>query len=429
MRRSLSLGPVPSFSFWLASSLAIAAWGTSSALAGATPTHQPAPRISMRSTDDAKDTAGVVVVAEDGVERISQTSGRYNFPEVDPLKSRSLEHIFLIRNTSEKPVTLSHVQGSCGCSRVTLLPDGAATTEVSDQGRTLKPGETARIQVVVDIAKITRGASKKYVWIFAAGQTMPIATVEMNLNVSPVVKSEPLQVNFGRAAFGSEREVTFTISVDRRLYAEKGRTLISTNPDVTATLKGAVKIPAPDSPSDVSLVENWVRLTYTLTLSKSAPLGPVMGTLYWGLPETASAQGSLPATMDPHTAVVVPISGEIIGSISALPAAAVFGMVTEGSELERSVRIFANTPDTFKGLKIVSQSPFISATLEPEKTDTPATAAAPAGATAGRIRITLAKSAPAGELVGEVHVLTASGERLVVTVLAYVQKPGATDAH
>jgi len=340
---------------------------------------------------------GLTVVAADGVKSKEPTFGVKDFGVVDSLAVPNVEHNFILRNDSPAPVMIARLQASCGCTSVLL-------GEANETSKTLAPGEQVKVHAAVDVSRF-RGAIHKTVRAMGADDTT-LATMEISAEVKEPISFSTNQVDFGSITAGTARSIPLTVTLSPSLLA-KGTVpkLVSSNPDVQVTPVAATALAA-------GLREQ----KYTLTIGAKAPIGPLSGNLSFASPPPTGAAATTPGPLDSvFQAATVPLSGEVVGHITATPRMVFFGT---GQDAKQQVTLDGSSPLTLKNLKVTSASPWVTARLIP-----PASGKAKGAATTPTrvtLELSLNSRAPAGNLDTQVLVTTQEGERLRLPVSAYV---------
>lgn len=360
-------------------------------------------------------TSDLMVVGQNGVTTSGPNAARYDFGKVDPIVRPQLEHTFTLRNQSAKPVVISRLQASCGCTGVFL---GDQNVRSGNAERTVAPGEQLDVRLSVDVTRLRGGKLHKPVWVYLQDGAMPAVTLEMAADLLEVVSVSPPQLNFGRVVAGAKPAQTVTVTLDPRL-ANGAPALTSSSPDV---LVAPTDTKAPTTTASDGKPQSVVR-TYTVTLSPRAGLGTLSALLSFAPRPTNTPPAAL-AVPSPSTAtlpallagVQVPVAAQVEGSVSAVPTTLVFGTITKGQAATRQITLVGVSPDALKKLSVASGSPWLSARLRASE---PAPSEPPVSPTM-LLEVTLATTAPPGGVQAQVTVTTAQGERLVVPVMAYV---------
>jgi len=358
--------------------------------------------------------------------------GRADFGEIDPLQTTQIERTFVLRNDTRKPLTIERLQASCGCERLTLRKGGKAVPKAI-----LRPGEQAEARVVLNLTRQRAGIRHVYAWAYGRESTIPLATLELQARIKETIVFTPRALNFGQVASGQTPSLSLSAAIDARLI-QKHRLdqLYSSNPNVeVAPEEGEQRV---ERNGQTFLVRR-----YRVSLTSRAPVGYVFGALYFApdSPKTGGTSVSVPVTRPtapttlqsvPSAALksgsrplkatpllnalmgaVVPLNGEVTGSITATPRTVVFGTVPAGSASRRQVLLSGVSPQVFNNLKVNCDSPWLSVALQAPESEN--------GRGAMRIlEVTLSEQTPPGVLRSRVTVAASDGTFLLLTVIAEV---------
>lgn len=232
---------------------------------------------------EAPNPLALTVLEENGVQSPQPSQGRCTFGALDVYAVRSIERAFTLRNDTAKPIVLTRLGSSCGCTSAfvetspannTGSAGGAAAKSVA---RTLLPGDKITVHVSVDASRLRSGAAKKLVWVFAQGSGQPVATLELVGAVrSPVTLSPPV-LDFGKVTAGQSAFLPLTLTLDpRMLVSGQPPPLICTNPDIQI-------LPEPAPPTDTNpapkSASGMVTRIYRVQLAPNAAAGKVSGTI------------------------------------------------------------------------------------------------------------------------------------------------------
>lgn len=343
--------------------------------------------------------AKLVVLAKNGVERITETSARYNFGEVDPVTHALLKREFIVYNPSPVPLSL-RTETTCGCTGALLDADGRETTS-------LPPKQSTKVSVTVHTARLKPGSQSKFVYLFSGADPVPLASLEILADINPIVIFEPKLINFADVAAVGGATLPLLVRLDARLAAGgKFPPLVSSSPNV--------RVQPQDSRPTVEFRngrKTYVQI-YKVSLTSSAPIGRVSGEIYIA-PKIVNTK--VP-TEDPVIAlggVWAQVKATVHGDIQALPDIVVFGSVEVGKTHQRDVLIRAKSAQIFDSLKIAPKQPYMSARLVDKKGNS------------AYVRVTLGKQTPLGDGRGEITLTTLDGKRLVLTVLFNIYKPNS----
>lgn len=350
--------------------------------------------------------SGLVLVAGGGVRCPRPTVGEYDFGVIDMFRANPPGFAFTLQNTGKSPLTIDQVQSSCGC-----------TTALLSGKRTLAPGEQTKVQVTLNPARLKPGKLDKVIVVLLEGNPAPAVSVQLTGQMPELVSFSPKVLDFGRQMAGKAHTFSLTATYDARLLNGQGPVqIVSNNPDVE------VRLATGKSPGKVQRDgRSYLCQEVTVTLPAHAALGFVTGYACLAYrserSKTTVASGAQPLAMQPTDAiggVFVPITGEVVGSISAMPSIVVFGSVTAAaSPSQRVILRGAQSPD-LEGLIVTSSTPQLVARLLPSPKAS--------GQSIGQaiLEVKLSPKAAAGNLQAAITVRTKKGERLVLPVILNV---------
>lgn len=262
---------------------------------------------------------------------------RYDFGIQSVAQTSPIEHTFLLRNAGAKPLTVDHIQPSCGCT--TALADGAAEGTAT----VVNPGGQLRVHVSVDPGHLSPGQITKSVWIFLRDQSSPAATLLVTGTIRPAASFSPAVINFGQVKAGATPFQTVTVTLDPSL-ASAGHVpqLVSSDPAVTV------------APRPAASAGSWA---YIVSLSPKAHLGVLSGSLSLVTAAVHSTDGSLSSS--------VPVIGTIVGDVTASPASVAFGTVKVGKVATQQIFLSGATPTALSNLTVRAVGTYVTARLRP----------------------------------------------------------------
>lgn len=340
---------------------------------------------------------------------------RHDFGKVSPLDQTEIIHSFVLRNDSDHPLMLAHLQPSCSCTSaaVTVGTVTAYSREGLENVQTLPaiaPGQKFSVRVSVNPVHLAPGQIFKSVAVFVRGNPQPAITLEMTGTLLPSLTFNAPFLDFGKIAPAQARPQTLTVSLDARLAAGgKLPRLLSSNPDVQVKL-----LPAAETQSNGA---RMLTRRYKVSLAPDASLGPVSGTLSFAPPDaTPTDAGSAPqqqARVAALTSPVVLLLGDVLGDIAALPETLAFGNVAPGQAVTRSI-LLTGSAALLSGISAMSDSPWLSVQFNGDARvfsgGQPATRA---------LDVTLSPDAPVDALHGNIKITLSNGERLTIPMSAY----------
>ena len=428
MTRFLPLGTALAFCWMVGGTLAPAAAQMPSDDSASHPfiskPNLPAPPVTVETETLAPGSAGQAAAPALSAPARGNV-GRHDFGTVNALDTPQVTHDFTLQNNSGAPLTITHIQTSCGCTTATLETPAAAkgarpASPAADTftATTLAPGQRARVHVAVSLVGHAPGMLYKTVLVFAESQLQPVALLEMQGQLQSDVSFSPPLIDFGQAA-GQSAPQTLTATVDARLLPS------GQMPALVSSLPAVRISPVPNAGAAPSGTKTTLSRTYRVTLAPDAPLGPLTGTLKFELP--AGKEAVPPASAVALAQAAALVVGQVTGDLSASPSLLSFGNVPEGTTKELAVTLTGANARAVQGLTVQSASPWLSAHLSGSGAAKPSPAAGPVPASASapmrQLTVTLGPQAPHGVQQAQVTVSLASGQRLVLPVTVYVMPP------
>jgi hypothetical protein len=357
----------------------------------------------------------LVVVPDAGVEPVAGGI-RFNFGAVDRLVAPVVQHTFTLKNTGSESFVIDHIQPSCGCTSTLLGTEGKG-----DQNYTLMPNGEVAFQISLDLTHQAAGKVTKYLWVYKKGAAVPPLVVELDARVDAAVSFSPPVLDFGHNAAGVPRSLPLLVSVDKRLAAAGiPFELVCSNPGIKITPRD-VEITG-DQGNAKSLLK-----AYTVTLTPDATLGLLTGTVSMMVtPPAPGTEAKSQGAIRKETAAILltttfaSLNGEVNGSVAASPGAAVFGVVNAGSALPRTLTLTGRSEQALKNLKIAPVTNWIAARFLPlQKRGKSEPDTAPP---TRLLEISLTPKAPLGSIETQLIVTTEEGKRLVIPVMATINK-------
>ena len=359
--------------------------------------------------------SSLTIVKQAGTLETGAGALRCELGTVDAVETPQLERTFVLRNSSKEPVVIERVQSSCGCTSALI---GPANTSGKSEAQTVQPGAEIPIKVALSVTHLNPGFTNKFVWVYVKGEVRPAVTIELTADIKACVSFSPRVLEFGRLQAGTSHSVTLTATIDNRLL--KGLPepqLACSNPDIIVTAR-------PVSVQNLTVDGRAVSLfTYVVGISPKSRLGVLTGSVsfFLTLPQAPNARPGRAPVETPQTvaavlitAPTVPLSGEVVGKISAAPGSVVFGNIRAGAPIIREITLSASDADALKGLRVVSDSPKVTAELKPSE---------PAAGQKQVMTLVVRMNADGvsiGAFQSRVTVETSDGQRLVLPVFAYV---------
>lgn len=396
---------------------------------------KPAPGIKPATAANATTEAGatgLVALAAKGDEVVSPVKVIRHLGEFSREKSPPIEEILVLANRGNQPLQIAKVEGSCGCTDMSLYPgdrrpkSGSRTNRFPElearQSMTLPSGGFATLRVVLSVSEVEGGRHRKYAWVLLPGSDAAAVTMCLDFVVHSSVTAGARRVEFGLVKAGEGRTVPFTITVDENRYvAARPPSIVSTNPNVTVH-------PASGVLTTFNEGKPVVQISYDVAVSPSAALGNITGALILrnDNPSESHSSHSSQRTSGKGTAkdkkaaanILAALGGEVVGEIRALPGTVLFGTVQKGKPANQRVTLLMEKAEIRAGLHITTSAPWLTARLtQPEQTTNDKSILGPYAT----LEIGLTPQTPAGLAQGAITLATASGQKLVVPVLATVK--------
>ena len=383
------------------------------------------------------------VVAEGAVKAADSNYGYYDCGLINTLSRPIIEQTFLLRNDSASTLEGLHLQMP-STSDLQVLAAVSGKTHAAPQlvaaGMPLPvllPGRTLTLSVSWKVAGKPAGPINNTVLIVPAGKTTPVAAVEIQATLVPLVVFSTPSVNFGRVRAGQERVAPLTLDLNPRL-APLGSVpkIYCSNPAISI-----LSVPVQEKNKRKSVLLNKEQkeaglYAYLLTLPADASIGTVSGTLRvayiqppvtLGLQPLKANKRNIPLTPLPPTLVAetlnsvsVQISGQVIGDMNATPSSAAFGSVTQGQIATYQVRLAFRDAADMQKMQLNSAVSWLSARLlGPDKKVS--RHVTQGGWQTQTLEVILSPDTPLGKLQTQLTLTLPSGQRLVLPVSALVE--------
>lgn len=123
--------------------------------------------------------------------------GTFNFGTIP--QGKKVQHSFKIRNSGDAPLHIEKLEAACGC------------TAVKPSTSVIKPGQSAKIDVVFDSATFGGKVVKTVTMTTNAGRT-PTYTFSMTGNITEEVQAIPRQLSLGPLTPGVQKQVTVKVA-------------------------------------------------------------------------------------------------------------------------------------------------------------------------------------------------------------------------
>jgi hypothetical protein len=337
--------------------------------------------------------SGLVVLPDALVKTTAPDSAHVEIGPTDPVVTPMTEQLFRLKNTSAKPITLSRLRASCGCETLLLSKGG-----VSVPTAILAPGEQAEVRIKVKLTGQRSGLLHKYAWVYGPQGEPPLATLEMAITIREAVSFSPSFLDFGAVASQSTHALPLTVTVAKNTVPTGGLPLLaSPDPNVHVVAQGALESVLQDG-------KPALRQNYEVTLAAPLNSGRIAGDLRFQEAETLSPS---------FRTAFVPLGATVVGSLSASPKTVFLGSVMADQAVTRQVLLSVAAKDAAKSLRVISSSPWLLPVLA--ALDTTAADTAPR-----LLSVTLKVGAPPGPLQAQIEIVSETGERLQIPVVAEI---------
>jgi hypothetical protein len=365
-------------------------------------------------------TSGLMAIAA----KVGEDGSVYNFGALRI--GKPLTHIFMLKNATDKPVLLSQAVSSCDCTSAIILDDFQGKAPL------LAPGDTARVRVDLDSAKLAEasgdtlpgGVIEKQILVYTAGeQVHPAATLTLRGRLTRGVAFDPPTLSFGDVDEAKGAKKSFTVTYDADVYTPGKSHLQSEDSRVQLMNKGSHKR------------GGQIVARYTIAVKPHAPIGDLSGVVLAKDVLTSPAAQSSALGL---AAFSIPYVGQITGNVAAEPRNIVFGNVKSGeavTDLQRTrwillvnTRIKKSEAAFWSGVVVEASALYLEASvvtpLAPAQTDakTPSPALPPDMPTgyARWLKVTIRADAPHKQLMDQVTVSFPDKERVVLPVYGQV---------
>jgi hypothetical protein len=113
-------------------------------------------------------------------------------------QGKKVDHVFIIKNSGDAPLTIGHVSTSCGCT----------VAEVSS--RSISPGKSSEIKASFNSANFT-GTISKTIYVNTNDPKKPAYNLTMKGNIFERIEVTPKQLNLGEIKAGARKEIMIKI--------------------------------------------------------------------------------------------------------------------------------------------------------------------------------------------------------------------------
>ena len=340
----------------------------------------------------------------------------YDFGTLEATHVAQISAPFSYRNATDKPLIITQLHPSCGCTVALLVPK-------ANLPLTLKSGASLQITVNIDPSHLTPGSIDKSVSIYAANHADPIATLHVTGTILPPVTFSPSSLDFGHSASAQSAANSLSLVYDDSLEAD-GSSVAPVSRDSTVTIDPS------GPPQTAPAIPSWrpdtghVRHLHTFTVhfNPNHDIGNLTGRL------VAVRQTKTGPDIELGD---IPYYANVAGDFHALPTVIAFGMVEPGKPATQTFQIQGKNLDKLTATSTVS---YLSVKVSPVHYDSGLTR--PFGAPLPKQAppqdpenesvdaiITLSSSVPTGPIQSSVSIKSADGQELVLPVYALVGVP------
>lgn len=291
-----------------------------------------------------------------------------------------IQHDFVVKNTTNAPIDIDHVDAQCNCSTLRLM--GLGPGNVVAAGKTFN----VRMTLITDLLPDTR--SDKFGWVFIHGRKEAALTLHMVGTIRPSLSYDPAIIDFHTVPVDQTRTLTMRVTYDTRVFGKNP-------PD--AQVGGDRCISLERSTSHLDTAHNKLVRTYQVKLDPRGHLGRFDSGVFVPVdPRKADRDGGS-----------VLVMGTIAGSIVSSPPAVAFGTVNRGQTVTKEFVLKGLSPTALAGLSLSSDTSDLKPTLVSKE------------ANKAVVEVSVSPSTP-GAMLSNVIVATKNGQVLKVLVSAWV---------
>lgn len=250
----------------------------------------------------------------------------------DIIKGEKAQFVFGFKNSGTADLEIKEAKPSCGCT-------------VAEYTRTVKPGETGKVQAAVDTSRF-KGPITKTVTVTSNDPVHGTIHLQAKGNVRALIDVGPSENVYFRVFRNdtqpSKRVLTVTANAENTFKISK---VESSNPAVTTNLVDLGK-----SDKDEAKGANY---QLEVDVKKDAPIGPVTGVI------------TVTTTHPKVPTLTLNVNGQVLGDVLVTPQKVYLGQVTKETApaIKRTVRIERRAGTDFKIEKVESTNPAIKAEM------------------------------------------------------------------
>lgn len=231
-----------------------------------------------------------------------------------------VEAVFEIRNDGDRPLEITEVRPSCGCT-------------VAEYDEVIAPGATGRVKARVDTRSIV-GANAKAITVYTNDAANPRLQLTVKSDVRPFLSVDPGYARFTSFVQRDQDQTSSQLLAAADFQALEVVKVESPQPWIAVGYREA----RADERDESAGGKQW---RIDVTLSKDAPVGPV-------------ADDVVIHTNHPKQPVVeLPVSGFVRPMVAVTPPSVSFGKVdpAESQQWGILVRNFGSTPLEIQGFE------------------------------------------------------------------------------
>lgn len=113
-------------------------------------------------------------------------------------QGEKVDHLFVIKNRGDEPLSINQIRSSCGCTAATL------------SAKTLPPGKSGEVKVTFDSTNFS-GQVTKTVNLDSNDPRNPSTVLTLQGKVSEIIAAVPNPINLGSLKAGSRKEVVLKL--------------------------------------------------------------------------------------------------------------------------------------------------------------------------------------------------------------------------
>jgi hypothetical protein len=242
--------------------------------------------------------------------RITFDSNSHDFGVITD--DHPVTHKFIFTNTGKSTLTISNLQGSCGCTVPALVK------------KDYLPGESGEVTVTYNPSN-RRGKQHTNVTVTSNDPVTPTLQLQVHSNIKPLMYIEPQNVNFGQAARG--KNLTTTVQVYSRKPDLVPQQATCSNPNIIAKLLEPTQVTVED--------ETLYKYPMEISVASTAEIGHIIGTV------------SI-RTSDPSRLLNMQVNAEVVGDFAVAPMRMQFLNIQPNGPITSTVRVTSRSGKPFK---------------------------------------------------------------------------------